>query len=212
MPLPRTLLRTRLPLPAAALLAGLAGLPPAPARAADGFTEVGSPFPDLPAPEADPEAAFAPGDQAATPAGERGDAEDQDAEDWAEWWQNLRAWSPFAAPPGLPAGPVSRLGGAAASSSAGQDSGFPTSWAGDFVTLPSGPAITTITTTGTTPTTTTTTTTDTPTTTGTGTGSGAGSGDPPAPGTPRLIGEPASMALLGGALAALGLLRRRRPR
>lgn len=208
MPVPHPPHRPRLTraLRPAALAALLCAVPPPPARAADGFTEIGIDLPDeLPraaARAADPRPEEDPSPTATT-----------NDEDWAAWWRELRAWSPFATPEAEPtareadATAPARLGGAVTPVEPGL-----AAFADPFSLYAATAASPTTTLSGSRP---------------------APTSLPEAPGDdepltliaepplallieppvepPRpLIGEPASMALLGGALAALGLLRRRR--
>lgn len=201
MPLPRNPPWPRLP---PALLLAAFALAPA-ARAADGFTEIGIDAPD-PVPYAARPSLLADDDPLPP-------AADDDAE-WAAWWREWRGWTPFATPDPDSAprrdDDSARLGGATIP----QPTGLPFAFADAaplFIATTSARGTGTI---------------STPTTTTT---SGPATEEeetitrievaaptlladpPPAPPAAPVIGEPASMALLGGALAALGLLRRRRP-
>ena len=201
MPLPRHPPWPRLP--SVLLLAGLALAPPA--RAADGFTEIGVDAPD-PVPHAAHPSLLAEDDP--IPPAAADDAE------WAAWWREWRGWTPFATADtdsarGRDDEPA-HLGGATMPHPAGLP--FASADAAPFFI-----ASTSARGTGST---------STPTTTSTGPATEEEEETitlvetaphsllvelpPIAPAAP-VIGEPASMALLGGALVALGLLRRRRP-
>ncbi len=187
----------------AALAALLCAAPHA--RAADGFTEIGiDPPGPRPRPGAHAARHAAEDDQAAPPA---------DDTDWAAWWRELRAWTPFPTPdpaqaePDRQANRPLRLGGAATGRDPGEEAAFPAPWLGFVaaysatslpIPLPSGPA--TAHTPGEEEITTATLATEDALALFTG---------PPAPAPPPPIPEPGSMALLGGALVALGLYRRR---
>jgi hypothetical protein len=191
------------------LLAALAFAPPA--RAADGFTEIGIDPPDPVRHAVRP--ALLDDEEATAP------APSDDAE-WAAWWREWRSWTPFAAPepdrvpdraPDRDAD-VSRLGGAAMSQPPGAAFTFANAMP-LFVAGTPARSVAVASTPTTTPTTastpvdeeeTVTLISDVP--------PSLLAEPPPVAVAASVIGEPASMALLGGALVALGLLRRRRPR
>jgi hypothetical protein len=196
---------------AALLLAPLALAPPA--RAADGFTEIGIDAPD-PVPHAVRPSVLADDDPA--PSAPFDDAE------WAAWWREWRSWTPFAAqePDNAPGrdrdADSSRLGGAAMPQPPGPAFTFANAMPlyvpgspARSAAIASTPTITTTTTTTTTSSTpvdeeeTVTLISDVP--------PWLLAEPPPVSAAASVIGEPASMALLGGAVVALGLLRRRRP-
>lgn len=211
MPTPHRTPRPRLPrtLRRAALAVLLCATPGAPPRAADGFTEIGIDAPDaLPRVAALASQRPAPEEPPATPA-----AEDTD---WAAWWREWRAWSPFAAPdPPSNVGDAApdgtrpaRLGGAVTPQDPIQSAALHDPWPFFAASFPA----TTQTVPGTasqlavpgTPD-------DAPITLVTEQPLPLFTGSPTQAAAP-LIGEPASLALLGSALAALGLLRHRRRR
>lgn len=198
----------------ALVLAALALAPPA--RAADGFTEIGIDAPD-PVPHAVRPSVLADDD----PAPSAPSAPFDDAE-WAAWWREWRSWTPFAAqePDNAPGrdrdADSSRLGGAAMPQPPGPAFTFANAMPlyvpgtpARSAAIASTPTITTTTTTTTTSATpvdeeeTVTLIFDVP--------PWLLAEPPPVSAAAFVIGEPASMALLGGALVALGLLRRRRP-
>ncbi len=200
----------RLPpaLPASALLTSallLAALALAPhARAADGFTEIGIDDPD-PLPRAVRPSLLA--DEDPIPPASADDAE------WAAWWREWRGWTPFGAqePDSPPAGGAepARLGGATMPQPASLPFAFADAAPLFIAGMPARGTGTTIT----------------PSTTTFSTGPATEEEEtitlievapesllaepPPVVPAVPVIGEPASMVLLGGALAALGLLRRR---
>ena len=191
-------------LPPMLLLAALAFAPPA--RAADGFTEIGIDPPDPVRHAVRP--ALLDDEEATAP------APSDDAE-WAAWWREWRSWTPFAAPEPERApdrdADVSRLGGAAMSQPPGAAFTFANSMPLFVAGTPARSVA--VASTPTTPTTastpvdeeeTVTLISDVP--------PSLLAEPPPVAVAASVIGEPASMALLGGALVALGLLRRRRPR
>ncbi len=197
---------------AALLLAPLALAPPA--RAADGFTEIGIDAPD-PVPHAVRPSVLADNDPA--PSAPFDDAE------WAAWWREWRSWTPFAAqePDSAPGrdrdADSSRLGGAAMPQPPGPAFTFANAMPLYVPGTPTRSAAIASTPTITTTTTTTTTTSATPVeeeetvTLISDVPPSLLTEPPPVSAAASVIGEPASMALLGGALVALGLLRRRRP-
>lgn len=192
------------PLLPALLLAALALAPPA--RAADGFTEIGIDPPD-PVPHAVRPPVLADDDPG--PSAPFDDAE------WAAWWREWRSWTPFAAqePDSAPArdrdADSSRLGGAAMPEPPGPAFTFANALPFYVAGAPARGIAMASTHPSTTPATppadedeTVTLISDLP---------PALLVEPfPVAAAASVIGEPASMALLGGALVALGLLRRRR--
>ena len=186
--------------PALLLATLLATAPHAAALGADGFTEIGVDPPERPRPAILAATGPAPDAPAQDPLADT---------DWAAWWREWEGWSPFALDPSE-AGPGAARGQGAAArlgGGAGPATAYAEAWPGyAAIALPISPAAASHPPTG-------------PAPDDTG---GAEPIDPaatallflvadPAPARPPpVIGEPASMALLGGALAALGLLRRRR--